>query len=375
MLYYLPLEPYIERYTYYMSCVDGWAETNFKKYGVNFVRIDGEKLGDTIKDGVVLDACGRSYYAMSQIMKVVELINNGAIADDDVIYVEDFWHPGIESLFYIRQLKGMKFKIGTFIHAQSVDDTDFSYKMKDWMRPIEQGFGNQYDFIFTCSHILRQLCIVAGVAREDNIFHVGLPYNSERLIEQLKADGWEPQKKDGSVIFASRFDDEKDPMFFLDLVEACPDIKFNLVNPRKNRPITTNTQVLTRLTDIVSRPNSNLKIVNTFDKVTYYTELSKASVLINCAHQDWVSWTMLEAITFGAYPLYPIWKDFEYELKGNPKYLYEKRNLKDCKTKLNALITKHYNAVNYDDVKDLDYVVEKHDNSWHRYLEIMGLIK
>ena len=57
MLYYLPIEPYIERYTYYMSCVDGWAETNFKKYNVKFVRVDGDKLGDTIKDGVVLDAC------------------------------------------------------------------------------------------------------------------------------------------------------------------------------------------------------------------------------------------------------------------------------------------------------------------------------
>ncbi len=374
MLYYLPLEPYIERYTYYMSCVDGWAEANFKKYRVSFTRIEGQKLGDTIKDGVVLDACGRSYYAMSQVMKVVELINNGEIKDDDVIYVEDFWHPGIESLFYIRQLKGMKFKIGTFIHAQSVDSTDFSWALKDWMRPIEQGYGNQYDFIFTCSHILRELCIVAGVAKPDNIFHVGLPYNSTRLKEQLVADGWEPQKKDGSVIFASRFDDEKDPMFFLDLVQACPTIQFKLVNPRKNRPITSNMEVLIRLKNITEAPDSNLKIVDTFDKVTYYTELSKASVLLNCAHQDWVSWTLLEAITFGAYPLYPIWKDFEFELKGNPKYLYEKRNLEDCIEKLRILLTRHYNAVDYDNVNDLDYVVAKHDDSWHQYLKIMGVL-
>lgn len=374
MLYYLPIEPYIERYTYYMSCVDGWAETNFKKYNVKFVRVDGDKLGDTIKDGVVLDACGRSYYAMSQIMKIVRLINAEKITDDDVIYVEDFWHPGIESLFYIRQLKNMKFKIGTFIHAQSVDNTDFAWAMKDWMRPIEQGYGKQYDYIFTCSHLLQQLCIVGGIAREDNIFHVGLPYNSTRLIEQLKADGWKKQEKDGSVIFASRFDDEKDPMFFLDLVEACPNVKFKLVNPRKNRPITSNMKVLTRLTEIVKKPESNLTIIDTFDKVTYYTELSKASVLINCANQDWVSWTLLEAITFGAYPLYPIWKDFEYELKGNPKYLYEKRNLKDCQSKLFALLREHYNGVNYEIVKDLDYVVAKHNNSWHSYLKIMGVL-
>ena len=101
-LYYLPLEPYVERYTFFMSAVNGWAEDHFQKNGIDYVRIDGDALGTTIKNGVVLDACGRSYFAMSQIMKVVKLINDGIIQDDDVIYVEDFWHPGIESLFYVR---------------------------------------------------------------------------------------------------------------------------------------------------------------------------------------------------------------------------------------------------------------------------------
>ena len=136
-LYYLPLEPYAERYTALMSCKDGWAETKFKELNVDFERIDGEKLGTTIKNGVVLDACGRSHYAMSQLLTLIKKINNNEVQDGDIIYVEDFWHPGIESLFYIRQLTNKKFKIGTFIHAQSVDDSDFSYAMKDWMRPIK----------------------------------------------------------------------------------------------------------------------------------------------------------------------------------------------------------------------------------------------
>jgi len=367
MLYYVPLEPYIERYTYFMSAEDGWAEDNFKRYSVPFMRIDGDKLGSTIKDGVVLDACGRSYYAMSQIMKLVKLINDGIITDNDIIYVEDFWHPGIESLFYIRHLKNMKFKIGTFIHAQSVDDTDFAWKMKEWMRPIEQGYGNQYDFIFTCSHILKQLCIVAGIAKENNIFYVGLPYNSERLKEQLIDMGFKHASKENYVLFASRFDDEKDPMFFLDLVEACPEIQFKLVNPRKDRPITSNEKVVKRLNSLVMRSHSNLQVVNTFDKLTYYQLLDRAKVVFNCANQDWVSWTLLEAITFKCNPLYPIWKDFEYELRGNENYLYEKRNLVECRSKLEKLIARPFD-------ENLNYVVEKHNNSWHRYLEIMELI-
>lgn len=367
MLYYLPLEPYIERYTYFMSKEDGWAETVFKKYGVDFVRIDGDKLGTSIKDGVVLDACGRNYYAISQIMRVIELINEGKITDDDIIYAEDYWHPGISSLFYIRHMRNMKFKVASFIHAQSVDNTDFAWGMKDWMRPIEQGLGRQYDYIFTCSPILKQLCIVGGIAREDNIFDVGLPYNSDCLLSQLKELGFTEQKKEPSVIFASRFDDEKDPMFFLDLVEACPDIQFKLVNPREFRPITSNKQVLDRLNSILSKPNTNLKLINTFDKVSYYEALSSSTVIFNCADQDWVSWTLLEGITFGCNPLYPIWKDFVYELKGKPQYLYEKRNLAECKEKLYALVDKPF------DKDALQYVVDKHNDSWHTYLKIMGV--
>lgn len=368
-LFYVPLEPYIERYTYFMSAVNGWAENHFRNNNIDFVRVDGTSISNTIKDGVVLDASGRCYYALSQIMKLVELIENGEITNDDVIYLEDFWHPGVESLFYIRQLKKMSFKIGTFIHAQSVDDTDFAWKMKDWMRPMEQGMGIQYDYIFTCSHILRQLCIVAGIAREDNIFHIGLPYNSTRLLTQLHDMGFKPaDKKEDFVLFASRFDDEKDPMFFLDLVEACPDIQFKLVNPRSTRSITSNQEVVDRLNKITSKENSNLEVVDTSNKLTYYGLLSRAKIVFNCANQDWVSWTLLEAITFGCNPLYPIWKDFEYELKGNPKYLYEKRNLAECKEKLYQLINKEFNR------NELQYIVEKHNNSWNRYLQTMKFL-
>lgn len=366
MLFYLPLEPYAERYTALMSCPDGWAENWFKKFNVLFTRINGTPLGtSTIKNGVVLDACGRSYFAMSQLNEIVKLIRNGEVKDNDVIYVEDFWHPGIESLFYIRHLTGIKFKVGTFIHAQSVDDTDFAYAMREWMRPIEQGFGNQYDFIFTCSDILRGLCIKAGIAREDNIFTVGLPYNSKKLLNQCDTMGVDKtHSKEDFVLFCSRFDAEKDPHFFLDLCESCPNTKFVLVNPRKDRAISNDSSVVERLK--TNKPN-NLEIVSTYEKKDYYNLLVRAKVVFNCAHQDWVSWTLLEAITFGCIPLYPIWKDFPVELKDNPKYLYKKQDLQDAKEHLEKLMKTDFDS-------ELNYVVEKHDNSWYNYLKIMGQI-
>lgn len=365
MIFYLPLEPYVERYTWFMSAKNGWAETTLKENGLEFTRVDGKTLGCSIKNGVVLDACGRSYYAMSQMMEMVSLLNNGSVKDGDIVYVEDFWHPGIESLFYIRHLLGLKFKIGTFIHAQSIDDTDFAYAMRDWMRPIEQGYGTGYDFIFTCSYILRDLCINNRIGTPKTVFKVGLPYNSKRLLEQLdiSCENIINSNKD-YVLFASRFDDEKDPMFFLDVVEECPDIEFKLVNPRKNRPITNNEKVIKRLSKLLERPNSNLQLVDTSDKKTYYETVMNAKVMFNCANQDWVSWTLLEGITFRCLPLYPIWKDFPYELNYDRRYLYNKRDLNDCVNKLRSLMTQEF-----DD--NLNEVVEFHDKSFITYMKIM----
>lgn len=368
MLYYLPLEPYVERYTYLMSAVDGWAESKFKEHGIPFKRVEGDKLGDSIGCGVVLDCFGRNYYSNSQVNKVITLIKAGEVKDGDVIYTEDFWTSGIESLFYIRQMTGIKFKIGCFIHAQSVDDTDFAWDMRDWMRPIEQGYGKSYDFIITCSHILKQLCISAGVGNADNIHVVGLPYNSKRLKEQLASMGFKkPESKEG-VIFSSRFDDEKDPEFFLDVVEACPEIRFKLVNPRKDRPITSNQKVLERLNKILSKENSNLSLIDTSSKTRYYEELAGSLVQFNCAHQDWVSWTLLEAVTFGCRPLYPIWKDFPYELRDNQNFLYRKRDLNDCVDKLRKLVSSEPGSIDLP-----EYIVGKHDMYWENVLEIMGL--
>lgn len=364
-LFYLPLEPYAERYTSLMSCVGGWAETHFVQQQVQFTRIDGESLGGTITAGVVLDAYGRSHYAMSQVQRTIELLRNGTIKAGDVIYTEDFWHPGIESLFYIRAITGVAFKIGCFLHAQSVDEYDFTYSMRDWMRPLEIGMSRQYDYIFVCSSLLKDRCVRGGY-KAANIYVVGLPYNSTRLRSQLfsrygLSAGSVHNKKPGTVIFSSRFDSEKNPHFFLDLVEACPDVEFTLVNPRRDRPLSNDPTVMTRL----SRVPKNLRIVDTHDKKDYYTELAAADVQFNCAKQDWVSWTLLEAITFRCKPLYPAWRDFPDELAGFSASLYDNCSLASAVAHLRLLL-----AVPFD--YDLVSVVQKHDASWSHYLKIMG---
>ena len=364
MLYYLPLEPYRERYTYYMSCKDGWTESHFKELGIQFERIDGERTSDIITKGVVLDAFGRSIYAMSQIKRVVSLLRDGTITDKDVIYTEDFWHPGIESLFYIRDIQGAEFKIGCFLHAQSVDEHDFTHDMKYWIRDIERGLSKGYDYVFTTSMILTGLCEAEGFK---HINCVGLPYNSNRLIEQLVAEGFKNPPKEKYVIFSSRFDREKNPMFFMDLVEQCPDIKFKLVNPRTGRPITNDVFIQKRLDKLLNTV-SNLELIDTSNKLAYYTALAGAEVQFNCALQDWVSWTLLEALTFDCKVLYPQWRDFPYELADYPECIYYNKDVIDAKDKLYALMAKPYNP------EIRNKVVARHDASWKEYLKTMGVI-
>lgn len=365
-LFYLPLEAYPERYTWYMSCKHGWAEDNFKKFNIKFERIEGDILSKTIKAGVVLDAYGHSYYAMSQLNNLIKKIRAGEVKDGDRIYTEDFWHPGIESLFYIRHLTGIDFKVGCFFHAQSVDESDFTFPMRHWIRDIERGLVKGYDYIFVCSPILKQLCHEFGLRKEpDNIHVIGLPYNSKRLLNQLKEDyHFKLTKKGNYVIFSSRFDKEKNPHFFMDLVEACPDIEFRLVKPRAK--ITNDSKIEKRLKHLLKRA-SNFKVVDTSNKLEYYRLLSGAKVQFNCAYQDWVSWTLLEAITFKCNPLYPRWKDFPFELKGFSNSLYEMNNLSQAKKKLYSLLEKPFD-------EKLSKIVKKHDKSWRRYCQTMELI-
>jgi len=360
-LIYLPLEPYIERYTYLMSKRNGWAENHFQRNDLTYLRIEGEETSGKINSGSVVDAYSRSRWAMEQTKKVINLIESGEIKDGDVIYTEDFWHPGIESLFYIRDITKVDFKVGCFMHAQSIDESDFTYPMRHWIGDIEKGYSNGYDYIFVTSSILKDIAIEAGW-NKDRIFLTGLPYNLNEVEKRYQE--FLTLKKEPFVLFSSRFDLEKNPHFFMDLVEGCPEINFKLVKPRKHL---SNSQEVNQRAERLDTTLSNFEIVDTSSKEKYYNLLARADVQFNCAIQDWVSWTLLEAVTFGCKPLYPTWKDFPYELDGFEDCLYENKNLISAKMKLRNLMGKTFD-------KNLKSIAQRHDKSWDKKLSYMGLI-
>ena len=94
------LESYEARYTLQLT---EWNRRVFDRRGLDVVYVPGTTIDDTksISVGQVLDAHGRSYFGMSQIMNLVQMMRNGECTGEDVIYFEDMFQPGIESLPYI----------------------------------------------------------------------------------------------------------------------------------------------------------------------------------------------------------------------------------------------------------------------------------
>ena len=99
-LYYMGLESYESRYTLQLT---EWNRRVFERRGLDVVYVPGTTIDNSqsISVGQVLDAHGRSFFGMSQIMNLVQMHKNGEITNEDVIYFEDIFQPGIESLPYI----------------------------------------------------------------------------------------------------------------------------------------------------------------------------------------------------------------------------------------------------------------------------------
>ena len=93
-LFYMGLESYEARYTLQLT---EWNLRVFEARGINYVVVPGKTIDNTqsISVGQVLDAHGRSYFSMSQMMNLVQMMRNGEVTSEDVIYFEDMFQSNI----------------------------------------------------------------------------------------------------------------------------------------------------------------------------------------------------------------------------------------------------------------------------------------
>jgi len=356
-VFYFGLEPLKARYTYQLS--KEWMPATFQPYvdagKIKFIDVEGEFDPDQqIKVGAVLDAVGRGKFAMSQCSNFLDMLNKDMVKNGDVIFLQDYWHPGIESILYALDLYGISIEIYAMLHAQSVDEYDFTYPMRHWMRGFELGLDKRMTGIFVGSTIHKEQLRHAGF--EAPIHVVSLPIHKE--LTEAKIKDMVPERKPCNVIYSSRLDKEKNPFFMLSVAE-----QFLKELPSAEWHVTTSGKefksmmpgVLDAMKELAQR-QPRFKLLNNLTKEEYYTELASARIQFNCALQDYVSWTVLEATTFGCDLVYPNFRSFPEFIP--PNRLYTAFNVNSAVIRLREVMTKTDPEYNITYLSDLGRQIE-----------------
>jgi glycosyltransferase involved in cell wall biosynthesis len=175
------------------------------------------------------------------------------------------------------------------------------------------------------------------------------------------ADYKEIEKKN-QVVFSSRWDTEKDPKTFLKVAEWFGDwdTSYKFVITTSHEKLQSNDKDL--LNALKAYDRCNLEVRENQSKQDYYHTLLESKFQFNCAHQDYISWTLLEAITCGCIPIYPNYLSFPEFLPDH--YMYDKGDIGDA-----VNLIQSFEDESFDD--ELMEIVYHQDNSWLRMADIM----
>ena len=343
-LYYMGLEPYEGRYTLQLQ---NWNETAFKRRGINYEIVHGDILDNSkaIVTGQVLDAHGRSYYSLTQMASLVKKMKAGEITSDDVIFFEDMFTPGMEVLPYIMDQTDPGYQPRVFVRclAQTIDPDDFLHvwDMQKWMGHYEKMLDTWVTGILASNEEMVAHMKIAGW--EAPIYNIsGLAFDKNEVQSRVSTDKPFNERK-LRVVFAARFDQEKQPHFFMDLIERYaeinPDVEFAVLS---GGPLRSNYQGYVERARALEQTH-NFKIYENLSKNEYYSILQDSRVLFNCALQDWVSNTASEADALGTNCLYPAYRSFPETFANDKDRLYVPWSLDDAVYKLNLLLNTQVN--------------------------------
>lgn len=345
-LYYMGLESYKARYTLQLT---QWNKTVFEQRGYDVSYVPGLTLdnGEKIVVGQVLDAHGRSYFGMSQLMNLVRLMQQGEVTSEDVIYFEDMFQPGIESLPYILNQVPANLRPRIFVRclAQAIDPDDFVHVwgMSKWMNLYEK---------MVCE-LVRDSGGAVLATNEEMVMHMkvagwdcpiynisGLAFGKEEVRARVPGELKPFKERAMRVGFAARWDQEKQPDFYMDLIEEYhrrfPEDKVEFC-VFSGAPLRSNNDSYMARTRKL-QAEGKLVLHEDLEKNEYYALLNDSRVLFNCALQDWVSNTVSEADTLGANVLYPAYRSFPETFGNDADRLYVPWSMDDAINKLRVLL-------------------------------------
>ena len=346
-LYYMGLEPYKARYTLQLQ---EWNERIFKQRGINYVIVPGETLGNdqAIVTGQVLDAHGRTYYGMSQMMNLVKMMKAGNVGAGDVVYFEDMFQPGIESLPYIMKQIPITSRPKIYVRclAQSIDPDDFVHVwgMTEFMGHYEKMVDSFVDGVLaTNEEMVMHMKIAGWKAPLYNIS--GLAFGKSEVRSRVESIKPFSDRKH-RVVFSARWDQEKQPDFYMDLIEEWHNrhpssvVEFAICSGGKLK--SNNDSYMQRTRNMQAR--GLLKVYEDLEKNEYYNIVNDSRVVFNCALQDWVSNTVSEADSLGCNVLYPAYRSFPETFANDHSRLYVPWSIDDAYHKMQMLLREpHHN--------------------------------
>ena len=329
------LEPYKARYTLQLQ---DWNERVFKRRDINYHLVNGQTLSNdqSIVTGQVLDAHGRTFYSLTQMAELVRLMKIGEVTSEDVIYFEDMYTSGIDSIPYILKQVPKQYRPKVYVRclAQSIDPDDFLHvwDMQGFMRKYEEMVNVFVDGVLASNEEMVMHMKVAGWKAP--IYNIsGLAFGKDEVRSRVKEI--KPfDKRKLRVVFAARWDQEKQPDFYMDIIEEYTrihkDVEFALLSGAKLR--SNNSSYMDRTLDLERQ--GKLKIYSDLDKNEYYELLNDSRVLFNCALQDWVSNTVSEADALGCNVVYPAYRSFPETFANDHSRMYVPWSKTDALTKL-----------------------------------------
>ena len=335
------LESYQARYTYQLT---DWTKRAYDKRKIEYVIVPGETIDDSeaIVTGQVLDAHGRSYFGMSQMMNLVKMLKAGEITSKDIIFFEDMFQPGMESLPYILQQTPVKYQPTIYLRclAQAIDPDDFVHVwgMSKWMSLYEEMCNEIPNVRILASNeeMVAHMKIANWKAPIYNIS--GLSFGKEEVQSRVEQKPFVERSQ--RVVFGARWDQEKQPQFFMDLAtkfkEKHPEVEFAICS---GAPLRSNNDYYVKEAKYLEKQKI-LTIHENLQKNEYYNILADSRVLFNCALQDWTSNTLSEADALGANVLFPAYRSFPEVFNNDHTRMYVPWSMEDAMAKLELLLSK-----------------------------------
>ena len=341
-LFYMGLEPYKARYTLQLQ---EWNRMVFDRRNIKYVIVPGETLSNdqAIVTGQVLDAHGRTYFGMSQMMNLIKMMKAGKINNKDVIYFEDMFQPGIESLPYILKQIDPVLRPRIYVRclAQSIDPDDFVHVwgMSDFMRHYEKMVDSFVDGVLATNE--EMIMNMKSAGWKAPIYNIsGLAFGLSEVLSRVEKIKTFSQRKN-RVVFSARWDQEKQPDFYMDLIDEWhkrhgKSVEFCVCSGSKLK--SNNDSYMKRTHKMVE--DNKLRLYEDLEKNDYYDIVNDSRVVFNCALQDWVSNTVSEADALGCNVLYPAYRSFPETFANDADRLYVPWSIDDAINKLEQLLKK-----------------------------------